>query len=64
MDLPFGLVPIKKMANQSKVSTPVIDVVITFASVINQTDYMKKGLSLEELGIADLNVDELKQVLG
>lgn len=52
------------MANQSQVSTPVIDVVITFASVINQTDYMKKGLSLEELGIADLNVDELKQVLG
>ena len=63
-DLPFGLVPIKKMANHSKVSTPVIDAVITFASVINQTDYMKKGLSLEELGIAGLNVDELKQVLG
>ena len=63
-DLPFGLVPIKKLARQFNVSTPTIDAVITFASVINQTDYMKEGLSLEELGIAGLGRDELEQALG
>jgi len=62
-DLPYGLVPIRKLAHQFKVSIPVIDAVIEFASVINQTDYMKEGISLEELGIAGLGRDELKQVL-
>lgn len=62
-DLPYGLVPIKKLADQFGVSTPLIDAVIEFASVINQTDYMKEGISLEELGIAGLSKDELKQIL-
>jgi opine dehydrogenase len=62
-DLPYGLVPIRKIAHQLDVSTPLIDAVIEFASVINQTDYMKEGLSLEELGIAGLTTDALKQVL-
>ena len=62
-DLPYGLVPIKRLANQFNVSTPLIDAIIEFASVINQTDYMKEGISLEELGIAGLGRDELNQVL-
>lgn len=62
-DLPYGLVPIKKLANQYNISTPMIDAVIEFASVVNQTDYMTEGLSLEELGIAGLDRDELRQLL-
>jgi len=62
-DLPYGLVPIKKLGQQFNVSTPLIDAVIEFASVINQTDYMKEGMSLEDMGIAGLSKDELKQVL-
>jgi opine dehydrogenase len=62
-DLPYGLVPIKKLANQYNISTPMIDAVIEFASVANQTDYMTAGLSLEELGIAGLDRDELWQLL-
>ena len=62
-DLPYGLVPIRKFAQQYDISTPLIDAVIEFGSVINQTDYMKEGISLEELGIAGLSKDELKQVL-
>jgi opine dehydrogenase len=62
-DLPYGLVPIKKLGQQFSVSTPVIDAVIEFASVINQTDYMKEGMSLEEMGIAGLGRDKLEEVL-
>ncbi|HUT72342.1 MAG TPA: NAD/NADP octopine/nopaline dehydrogenase family protein [Desulfatiglandales bacterium] len=62
-DLPYGLVPIRKFAQQYDISTPLIDAVIEFGSVINQTDYMKEGISLEELGIAGLSKDELKQIL-
>jgi opine dehydrogenase len=62
-DLPYGLVPIKKLAQQYDVSTPFIDAVITFGSVINQTNYIKEGISLEELGISGLSKDELKRLL-
>jgi len=63
-DLPYGLIPIKKLANQFNVSTPIINAVIAFASLINQTNYMEEGLSLDDLGIAGIVRDELKQVLG
>jgi len=46
-DLPYGLVPIKKLGQQFNVATPVIDAVIEFASVINQTDYMKEDAVIE-----------------
>lgn len=62
-DLPYGLIPIKKLAHQYNVPTPTLDAVIHFSSLINQTDYMEKGLSLEELGIAGLNRDELNRLL-
>ncbi len=62
-DLPFGLVPIKKLALRYDVSTPVIDAVISLSSEINQTDYMQEGLSLERLGIDGLSKEKLKRFL-
>jgi len=62
-DVPYGLVPIAKLARKFNVTTPVIDAIIQLASVINQTNYMEEGMSLEELGIADLNQEELAKVL-
>jgi opine dehydrogenase len=62
-DIPFGLVPISKLARKFNVSTPVIDSVIELASVINQTNYREEGMSLEELGIAHLSKEEFQKVL-
>ncbi|MBN2034347.1 MAG: NAD/NADP octopine/nopaline dehydrogenase family protein [Deltaproteobacteria bacterium] len=62
-DIPFGLVPIRKLAVQYNTSTPLIDAVINLGSVINQTDYMREGISLEEMGISGLSRDELKHFL-
>jgi opine dehydrogenase len=62
-DLPYGLVPIKKLAQQYDISTPLIDAVIEFGSIINQTDYMREGISLEDLGIGGLSKNDLKQIL-
>lgn len=62
-DVPYGLVPIAKLARKFNVATPFIDAVIEFASVINQTDYIAQGMSLEELGVADLGKEELLKVL-
>jgi opine dehydrogenase len=62
-DIPYGLVPISKLARQFNVSTPTIDAVIQLASIINQTNYHEEGISLEELGIARLSKEELVRVL-
>jgi len=62
-DVPYGLVPIAKLAHQFNIDIPIIDATIILASVINQTDYYKEGRSLEELGIADLSKEELAKIL-
>jgi opine dehydrogenase len=62
-DLPQGLVPMAKLARQFGVPTPVIDAVIALGSVINQTDYLKEGLSLQDLGLSGLNKQELARYL-
>lgn len=51
-DILYGLLLIARLARKLNVSTSVIDSVIHFALVINQTTYYQGGLSLEELGIA------------
>ncbi|MFH0914295.1 MAG: NAD/NADP octopine/nopaline dehydrogenase family protein [Chloroflexota bacterium] len=62
-DVPFGLVPISRLARQLQVPTPVIDGVIELASVVNQTNYWETGLSLEELGLQNLGQKELARFL-
>lgn len=62
-DVPYGLVPISKLARKFNVPTPMINSVIQLASVINQTNYQEEGLSLEELGIETLSMEELTKVL-
>ena len=62
-DIPYGLAPIAKLARQFNVATPIIDAVIQFASVINQTNYWEESMSLKELGIVNRSKDELEKVL-
>ena len=62
-DLPYGLVPISKLAQRLNVSTPIIDSVIAISSVINQTDYREQGMSLREIGIEGKSRNELNHML-
>ncbi|MFB0508343.1 MAG: NAD/NADP octopine/nopaline dehydrogenase family protein [Thermodesulfobacteriota bacterium] len=62
-DIPYGLVPIGLLAHQLGLATPIIDAVIEIASIINQKNYWEKGRSLQVLGIAGLDRNELRQVL-
>jgi opine dehydrogenase len=62
-DVPYGLVPVALLARKMGISTPTIDAVIHLASVINRTDYRGEGRSLEELGIAGLDRNELDKAL-
>lgn len=62
-DVPYGLVPVAQLSHKFNIDTPIIDATIKLASVLNQIDYYREGRSLEELGIADRNKEELTEVL-
>ena len=45
------------------VPTPTIDAIIQIASIILNVDYFKEGLTMDDLGIAEMNPDGVKAFL-
>jgi opine dehydrogenase len=62
-DVGYGLVPMAEIGRLVGVETPVIDALITLASVISRTDYRKQGLTLEAMGLAGVSAEELRTVV-
>jgi opine dehydrogenase len=58
-DIPVGCHVFYELAKKFDVKVPVTESMITLASVMTKTDYWKIGLTLEDLGIAHLNKEEL-----
>ncbi len=57
--VPVGCHVYHELGKKFGVPTPVIDSMIVLGGVMNKTDYMATGLTLEELGIAHLDKDQL-----
>lgn len=62
-DIPFGIASWAKMARLVGVATPVMDAMTTLGGVIMQRDCNATGRSLEELGIAEMSLEELRDYL-
>ncbi len=62
-DVPYGLVLISSIGKRFGVPTPTIDAIIHLASVLNQTDYRKEGMTLEKLGLGDMSQEEIEEYL-
>jgi opine dehydrogenase len=62
-DVGYGLVPMAEIGRVMGMKTPVIDALITLASVMSRTDYRKDGLTLERMGLAGVTAKELPKVL-
>ncbi|MDP6560791.1 MAG: NAD/NADP octopine/nopaline dehydrogenase family protein [Candidatus Binatia bacterium] len=62
-DVGYGLVPMAGIARLAGVETPVIDSLITLASVINRIDYNQEGLTLKKMGLAGLKKESLNTLL-
>ena len=58
-DIPVGCCVQRALGAKFGVKTPVIDSMVTLASVMTGTDYNKECWTLEKLGIAGMNKDEL-----
>lgn len=59
-DVPTGLVPVSELGRKLGIATPEIDLKINFASSIYGCDFREQGRNLRRLGLADVNVDDLK----
>jgi opine dehydrogenase len=62
-DVGYGLVPMAEIGKLLDINTPVIDALITLASVVSRTDYRKEGLTLEKMGLANVTAENLSTVL-
>ncbi len=58
-DVPYGLVTLASIGDLANIPCPLMKSLIKLASVMNQVDYWKKGRTVKELGIADLDLTEL-----
>lgn len=58
-DTPYGLVPLTSIGELIGIPTPISNLFIDLASLINQTDYRETGLKVDELGLAGLNKEEI-----
>ncbi len=58
-EVPMSLVPIAALGQRYGVSVNGIDAIIRLACIIHNTDYWRKGRTLDKLGIKELSVGEL-----
>lgn len=60
-DIPASLVPIAALGERYGVSVQYIDSIIRLACVVDQTDYRRRGRTLEKMGIEGLSVTEINR---
>ena len=58
-DVPMSLVPLASMAQRYGVSVRGMESIIRLGSILHQTDYWRRGRTVERLGLSDLSVTEL-----
>lgn len=58
-DVPMSLVPIAALGQRYGVSVRAMDSIIRLACVVHQTDYWRRGRTLDKLSIGQLSVNEL-----
>ena len=62
-DVGYGLVPMAEIGKLMGVKTPVIDALITLASVASGANYRDEGLTLEKMGLGGVQPNDLANIL-
>jgi len=60
-DIPMSLLPLASIGNQYGIKVRAMESIIRLACIIHQTDYYRRGRTIDKLGIKDLSVGELKR---
>lgn len=59
-DVPQSLVPIADMGQHLGIETPTINSIIHMASIIHDKNYYKIGRKVEDMGLHELSIDEIR----
>ncbi|MBC7250359.1 MAG: NAD/NADP octopine/nopaline dehydrogenase family protein [Anaerolineae bacterium] len=59
-DVPMSLVPIASLGARFGVRVRAMESIIRLACIVHQTDYWRRGRTLDKLGLEDLSVSELR----
>jgi opine dehydrogenase len=59
-DIPCSLVPMASVGQMLNVKTPTISSLIQLGSILNGVDYWSEGRTVENLGIADMSLRDLR----
>jgi opine dehydrogenase len=62
-DVGYGLVPMAEIGKLLGIETPVMDALITLASVALGIDFRVEGLALEKMGLAGVGLADLQRIL-
>ncbi len=62
-DVPVGLMPMQALARAAGVATPAIDSVVTVACLLAGRDFATEARTLERMGLAGMNVSEIRAAL-
>ena len=60
-DIPYGLVSYASLGDLLDVETPTMDTLINLASLLMNVDYWAEGVTMRELGLEGLTVEELRE---
>ena len=58
-DIIYGLVPMCNLADLADVQSPTCKALIHLANIANDTNYWEEGMTLEKIGLAGMNVEEM-----
>lgn len=61
-DVPTGLVPFAELGQKFGVETPAIRSIINLANVIYKTDFVAGGRSLDQLGLQEMSIGEIRNL--
>jgi opine dehydrogenase len=62
-DVPYGLVPLASLGDLANTPAPTAKALINVASIINQTDYWREGLTVDKLGLEGKTAEQVKKLV-
>ena len=62
-DVPMSLVPMSSIGGMLGIPTPTIDLVVSLAETMNDTDYRAGGRTVDTLGIKGMSVEQIHRLV-
>jgi opine dehydrogenase len=62
-DMPYGLVPWIKLANNFNIKMPIAEAVVAIGSSLMGINFFKEGISIKDIGLEKMSVEQINKYL-